>query len=230
MNQPIRIYIIHEHQLLIDVVTALLRREQAIALVGEAANLDHLIPADGESRADVILLDAALSALDARQVTWRLKCTYPTAQVIVMGLEPREEAVLQFIEAGASGYLLKHASYSELLYTINAVHQGQTPCSPRIAALVFARIKALTHERYRRQQVSQVCFTQREREVLQLLASGHRNHDIAQQLGIALETVKRHVGNIFDKLQVRSRREVIQRVAEGGLLDAITDGPSSRVA
>src|SRR5205814_10003957 len=126
-------------------------------------------------------------------ITREIKRSTPAVQVIVLGMEYCEEDVLRFIEAGASGYILKNASYTELLYTIKAAYRGLTLCSPRIAALVFARIAALTREQSQRPRLHQVHLTRREREILQLMALGHRNGEIAHQLDVALDTVKRHV-------------------------------------
>jgi DNA-binding NarL/FixJ family response regulator len=151
-------------------------------------------------------------------VTREIKRVAPAVQVIVLGVEYHEEDVLQFIEAGANGYILKNASYTELLHTIKAVHCGLTLCSPRIAALVFARIAALTREQSQRPRLHQVYLTRREREVLQLVALGRRNGEIAHQLDVALDTVKRHVANICKKFQVHGRRALIQRAYEHGML------------
>jgi DNA-binding NarL/FixJ family response regulator len=159
-----------------------------------------------------------MARMNAVHVTREIKHTFPTVRTIALGVEPSDEDVLRFIEAGASGYVLKDASYAELLHTIKAVHQGQTPCSPRIAALVFARIAVLSRAQSHSHRLPQVRLTPREREVLQLIALGHRNGEIAHQLGVALDTVKRHVGNICEKFQVHGRRAVLQRAYEQGML------------
>ena len=184
---------------------------------------------------DVVLIDATMARMNAVHVTREIKRAAPAVQVIVLGVEYCEEDVLQFIEAGASGYILKNASYTELLHTIKAVHRGLTLCSPRIAALVFARIAALTREQNQCPRPHQVHLTRRECEVLQCMALGHRNGEIAHQLDVALDTVKRHVANICKKFQVHGRRAVIQRAYEHGMLKgagraqlAGVAGPSGR--
>ena len=236
MKQPIRIGIVHDHRLFSDVVTALLHQEEEIALIGEAALYpDGMVPTGHVQSFDVVLIDATMARINVVHVTHEIKRVAPAVQVIVLGVEYREEDVLQFIEAGASGYILKNASYTELLHTIKAVHRGLTLCSPRIAALVFARIAALTHEQSQRPRLHQVYLTRREREVLQCMALGHRNGEIAHQLDVALDTVKRHVANICKKFQVHGRRAVIQRAYEHGMLKgagraqlAGVAGPSGR--
>ena len=219
MKQPIRVGIVHDHQLFSDVVTALLHQEEEIVLSGEAArDLDGMDATGYALSFDVVLIDATMDRMNAVHVTREIKRTAPAVQVIVLGVEYCEANVLQFIEAGTSGYILKNASYTELLHTIQAVHRGLTLCSPRIAALVFARIAALTREQSQRPRLHHIHLTRREREVLQLMALGHRNGEIAHQLDVALDTVKRHVANIGKKFQVHGRRAVIQRAYEHGML------------
>ncbi|HEY7495298.1 MAG TPA: response regulator transcription factor [Candidatus Tectomicrobia bacterium] len=219
MKQPIRVGIVHDHQLFSDVIMALLYQEEEIALIGEAAlDFDGRVPMEYTIAFDVVLIDATMARMNAVQVTRGIKRAAPAVQVIVLGVECCEEEVLRFIEAGASGYILKNASYTELLHTIKAVHCGLTLCSPRIAALVFARIAALTREQSQRPRLHQVHLTPREREVLQLMTLGNRNGEIAHQLDVALDTVKRHVANICKKFQVHGRRAVIQRAYEHGML------------
>ena len=219
MEQPIRVGLVHDHQLLADVVTILLQQEEDIALIGDTA-LGHgsMIPVGHARPFDVVLIEATMARMNPVHLTRQIKSAFPAVQVIVLGVEQCAEEVLPFIEAGASGYILKNASYAELLHTIKAVHQGQTPCSPRIAALVFARIAALARERSQPHPPHPVSLTPRERAVLQLIARGYRNGEIAHQLGVALDTVKRHVGNICEKFQVHSRRAVMQRAYEYGML------------
>lgn len=231
MQQPIRVGIVHDHQLLSDVVAALLHEEEEIALIGEIAlDLDGIVPTGHALSLDVVLIDATMARLNAVQVIREIKRAAPAVKVIVLGVEYCEEDVLQFIEAGASGYILKNASYTELLHTIKAVHHGLTLCSPRIAALVFARIATLTREQRQRPRLHQIYLTRREHEVLQLMALGHRNGEIAHQLDVALDTVKRHVANICKKFQVHGRRAVIQRAYEHGMLKDAGRAPLAGVA
>jgi DNA-binding NarL/FixJ family response regulator len=235
MKQPVRVYVVYDHQLFSDVVTALLQQEESISLVDVAPYLDSIGLANHAVPFDVVLIDATMARTNAVPRIREIKRVFPTVQVIVLGVEYVEEDVLQFIEAGASGYVLKSASYAELLHTIHAVHHGQTPCSPRIAALVFDRIATLARAQSQRRELPEVRLTRREHEVLQLLASGYRNGEIAYQLGVALDTVKRHVANICKKFHVHGRRAVIQRAYEYGALKESeiaplvgVSGPSSR--
>jgi DNA-binding NarL/FixJ family response regulator len=226
MEQPIRVGLIHDYQLFSDVVTTLLHQEEEIALINETAlALDDMVPRESPMPFDVVLIDATMARMNAVHVTREIKRTSPAVQVIILGVEYCEEDVLQFIESGASGYILKNASYAELLHTIKAVHHGLTPCSPRIAALVFARIAVLARVQSELHLPHQANLTRREYEVLQLMALRCRNGEIASRLGVALDTVKRHVANICKKFQVRGRRAVIQRAYEHGMLKGARGAP-----
>lgn len=221
MKSPIRVCIMHDHRLFFDAVRKMLRQQDTFAVVNPASDthslkLPHLD--NGSPPFDIALIDATMDNPDAISTTRDCKQLFPLAKAIIIGLEPCETAILQAIEAGANGYTVKDASCSELLYTIQAVHDGQTPCSPRIAALVFARIAELAQQHNRCAPEPTVRVTSRECEILQLLAHGCHNAEIAHQLGITLHTVKNHVHHILEKFQARGRREVIQRAYQHGML------------
>ncbi len=229
MNQPIRVFVINDHRLFSDVVTLMLAQQEGIAFVGAASELEEMESTSNSMPCDVVLVNATMQNLDAARVTLEIKSEFPDIKVIMLGVEPREEDILRFIEAGATGYISQQSSFADLLHTIKAVHHGQTLCSPRITALVFARIAELSHQRSRLQDVPEVRLTPREHEVLQLLASGYRNSEIGEQLGIALHTVKSHVHNLLEKLHACGRREAIQRAYAHGLLHGVGPYPSSRM-
>lgn len=225
MNPSIRVCIMHDHRLFFDAVKTLLHRLDAFTVIHPSVEATGFEPELSGSRCssfDIALVDAMMDTPDAIAATRECKQRFPSAKVIIVGLAPSENVILQAIEAGANGYTIKDATPSELIYTIQAVHSGQTPCTPRIAALVFARIAELAQEHSRCPSEQAIRVTPREREILQLLATGCHNAEIAHRLGITLHTVKNHVHHILDKFQVRGRREVIQRAYEHGMLT----GPS----
>jgi len=218
MHQPIRVLIIDDYQLFTEAVASLLSAQEKIVLVRSTTNLDEALDRLQSQSVDVVLVDANMGKADPLEIIRELKEEFPDVKVIVLGLERREDNVLPFIEAGANGYVLKDASFDELLHIIEAVHRGRTPCSPRIAALVFARITELSQERNQRELLQPAILTPREREILQLIAAGLSNKDLAQQLHISLPTVRNHVHNILGKLQVHRRQEAIRCAYENGML------------
>jgi DNA-binding NarL/FixJ family response regulator len=145
-------------------------------------------------------------------------------------MEDQEEAILKFIEAGASGYLLKEASWEELLETIEAVRLGRTVCSARITAAVFQRVCRLSQTTSKRPIDREEELSERQREILDMIALGLVNKEIAQRLGIAVCTVKNHVHNILDKLRVPHRRAAIRYAREAGLCKEIPVGNGAQVA
>jgi DNA-binding NarL/FixJ family response regulator len=216
MTQLVRVFLIDDHQLVTEALTAFLAAQQELAVSGSTASLDEAIEKVRSLPIAVVLINADMDG--ALEVIRDLKEELPSRKVIVFGLNHRTDDVLEFIEAGASGYLWKEASGDELVHTIEAVYQGQSPCSPQVAASVFARITELSRERSQRTMLQQVKLTPREKEVLQLIAAGLSNKEIAHQLHITLYTAKNHVHNILEKLRVNYRQEAIRCAYDNGML------------
>ena len=172
---------------------------------------------------DVVLIDSSHRD-EALAAAWRVGEELPGAKLLILGIEQEDEGVLDFVEAGAHGYLLKGASAADLAAAIHDVHAGRTRCSPRIAAAVLARIGRLGEldraDRAERQPAAgpHEALTGRELDILRLLADGLSNKEIALRLSISLSTVKNHVHNLLVKLAVRRRREAIRFAYEQGLL------------
>jgi len=219
MKQPISVFIIEEHRLFAEAIAMLLKpREAQICLVGSATHPSAALEKIKALTVDVLLIDALLERVDGVQVTRTIKEEFPAIKVIVLGLDDTEKAILQFIEAGANGYLLKAASFNDLVQTIEAVYEEQSPCSPKIAARVFARIAELSQEQSQLRAFQDAPLTPREKDILQLIAASQSNKEIARQLNIALPTVKNHVHSILDKLHVNYRREAAQVAFSSDLL------------
>jgi DNA-binding NarL/FixJ family response regulator len=211
MKQPVRVFIIEEYRLFAEAVATLLRAREEIFLVGSTADPSEALERIASLPVDVLLIDGSLERLERMvQVTRLLKDALPNIKVIVLGLDDTEEAILNFIEAGASGYVLRAASFGELIHTIEAVHNEQSPCSPKIVARVFARIAELSQEQSRWRALQEAPLTPREMNILQLIGASLSNKEIAGQLNISLPTVKNHVHSILDKLHVHYRREAAQ--------------------
>ena len=222
MKTPIRVRILHHHRLFFEAIKAMLYQHDRFTVVNpssEASDSGAIPIPEDLTPFDIALVDATMQHPEAIAVIEACKRLFPDANVVIVGIAPSEQAILQAIEAGASGYTAQDASCAELIHTIEAVHEGRTPCSPRIAALVFARIAQLADKRRRRALEHMVHVTAREREILQLLADGCHNAEIAYCLGITLHTVKNHVHHILSKFQARGRREAIRRAYEHGVLN-----------
>jgi DNA-binding NarL/FixJ family response regulator len=215
MDARIQVLIVGQDRLLAEAVAASLANRGDLRVTA--------FTGDGEPAAapgvDVLLLDAALDPAAALVRAWRLRERFAGAKMLVLGLEREGDEVVDFIEAGADGYVLKGISPDGLVESIRAAHDGRALCSPRLAARVLARVVRLAGEQQPAGAAAGVePLTPREREVLAGLAAGLRNKEIAQRLHITLQTVKNHVHSILEKLGVRHRREAVRRAYEKGLL------------
>jgi DNA-binding NarL/FixJ family response regulator len=220
MNPPVRIFLILGHRLLAEAITASLKSSQRVDLIGVATDPLVALAELASNDVDVLLIDSSLGRETALEAVQQAAKLLPAVKILPLGLE-NDEDILAFIEAGTNGYITHEASFDELLTTIESVHHGEAPCSPQIAASVFARVVELVKRRRQRQGrrlPPHVRLTAREHEVLELVAAGLQNKEIAHRLHITLPTVKNHVHRILEKLRVKHRREAIRTAFENGLL------------
>ncbi|HTV41751.1 MAG TPA: response regulator transcription factor [Candidatus Sulfotelmatobacter sp.] len=153
---------------------------------------------------DVVLMDINLPGMSGIDCVRKLKAASPKTQILMLTMYEDDEKVFQSLVAGASGYLVKRTSPSELLNAIQEVHSGASPMSGKVARTVV--------EYFHKQQSTaphQESLSRREEEILRLLAKGYRYKEIADALAISFETVRSHLKNIYDKLHVRSRTEAV---------------------
>jgi DNA-binding NarL/FixJ family response regulator len=155
---------------------------------------------------------------DGLTVTQALRREAPEVKVIILGMPDLHDEIMACIEAGAAGYVLKEASFDYLVETIRAVFQDESFCSPRMAASLFSRIAELVSERRSSIPQSATRLTTREVEIIMEIAEGLSNQEIAQRLSIQPQTVKNHIHNILDKLQLHNRLEAVHYARERDLL------------
>jgi DNA-binding NarL/FixJ family response regulator len=215
MAGPIRVLLVDDCRLLADVLKVVLLCRERVVLVGVAHDLAQASAFLAARAADLVLVHAGGGAGSAADRVRALKARHPESEVVALGLEESEEAILQVIEAGAGGYALKSASLEEVLATVESVHEGRTVCSPRVMGAVFDRVRRLAWDRPTPPAGRPERLSAREEEVLGMLAAGLSNKEIAHRLGITLCTVKNHVHNILDKLHVRDRRAAVRSTFPG---------------
>jgi two-component system nitrate/nitrite response regulator NarL len=221
-NRSVRTFLISDHRLLIDAFTDLMRDRKDFSIVGSITELELLQESFKKIQllsVDVVLIDSAMKEADPIQITRKLKGSLPDSRIVILGLENDEKAILRFVEAGAVGYVLKPASLEDMSKTINAIHKGQSPCSSRVAALVFNKMAQLARVQRDNSSTHRVSLSVREKEILALMSVGLNNKDIASRLNIAFHTVKNHVHNILEKFQVHNRREAVELANQQGLID-----------
>lgn len=217
----VRVFVLHSDRLLADALERSLADRQPLQLVGTAAGppaMERLRAA----RPDVVLIDGSRDRPSALAAVRELREALPQLELLPFGLSDREE-ILDFIEAGATGYVSAQASLAELVATVEAVSRGESPSSGVVVAAALRRLLDLSRELAPRRPASPL--TAREGEVLERVAGGLGNKQIAGELGIALATVKNHVHSILEKIGARSRREAVRRAYERGWIDRCLPPP-----
>jgi DNA-binding NarL/FixJ family response regulator len=218
MPEQIRVLVADDHRFYREGVRTLLASEPDIVVVGEAANGDEAVERANELEPDVILMDLKMPGLNGIDATRRVLDTQPQIAILVITMFDDDDSVFAVMRAGARGYLLKDADQEELMRAIRGVHHGEAIFGPAIARRMM--------QYFTRQAPGTVAapgappfpeLTEREREILTLIAQGHANQTIAQRLVLSVKTVQNHVSNIFGKLQVASRAEAIVRARDAGL-------------
>lgn len=210
MARFIGVFIINEHRLFREGVAASLSDHPDLILLGAVNDADEALQQIVDQPVDVVLIDAEAGRDYVINTTAEIKRKLPDVKVVVLGVAHNENAILDIIEGGANGYTLKHATLGELLDVIVAVYNEEMPCSPTVAASLFLRLNELSRENRRLQAQCPAKLTQRENEILSLVAANLGNKEIAQRLNLSLSTVKNHVHSILKKLQVNHRRGAVR--------------------
>lgn len=211
---PIRVLIADDHPLFRDGMRSLLESVPETEVVGEAADGTEAVARAASLKPDVILMDIRMPGLNGIGATREILRQHPGARILMLTMLEGDDSVFAAMQAGAHGYLLKGASQAEILRAIRAVANGEAIFGPSIAQRVISYFGAI---RPNRVQEAFPELTDREREVLALLADGESNSQIASELDLSLKTVQNHVSNILNKLQVADRAQAILRAREAGL-------------
>ena len=190
-------------------------REGMAALLNETVDVKVVIAAPSadadmlrETKADVILLDVGLRDNDSLRVAETVRQEVPESKVIVMDLLPVHEEIVEFVNAGVSGFLLKDATFEDLVSTIRSVAQGMHVLPPQMTSSLFSQIASEAVVRGRPDDLDAVRLTAREKEVVGLIGEGLSNKEIASRLNIASHTVKSHVRNVMEKLALHTRLQI----------------------
>jgi DNA-binding NarL/FixJ family response regulator len=211
MSDQIRILVADDHTLFRDGLRALFASIPDAEVVGEAATGEQAINQAEELQPDVVLMDIQMPDINGIEAARQIVRTSPHIGVIVVTMFEDDDSVFAAMRAGARGYVLKGASQTEMLRVIRAVAQGEALFGAPIAARLMNFFAAP------RPPQAFPELTEREREVLSLIAQGYDNPEIARRLVISIKTVRNHVSNIFSKLQVADRAQAIIRARDAGL-------------
>jgi DNA-binding NarL/FixJ family response regulator len=219
MTERVRVLIVDDHALFRRGLMLVLENEDGIEVVGEAEDGIEALAAAERLAPDVVLMDVRMPKLTGIEATRALAESLPTTKIIVLTVSDEEADLFEAIKAGAAGYLLKEISIEEVADAIRAVVQGQTLISPSMASKLIAEFSALAKRADDPSSLPAPRLTDRELEVLKLVAQGLTNREIAEQLFIAENTVKNHVRNILEKLHLHSRMEAVLYAVRQNLFD-----------
>lgn len=212
-ENPIRVLIADDHTVVRDGLAAVLSRRPDITVVGEASNGIEAVEKAAQLHPDVILMDLRMPEMDGAEAMRRIREQDPDVRFLVLTTFDNDEYIFEAIQAGAKGYLLKDASREDLFRAVVAVYRGESLIQPAVASRVLDRFVELSQR-----TVPGETLSEREIEVLRLMARGAANKEIAVALVISESTVKTHIANIFQKLDVNDRTEAVTTALQKGII------------
>jgi DNA-binding NarL/FixJ family response regulator len=206
--KTIRILVIEDNRILRDGIISILNKQPGMRVIANINSGNNVLLKISQTKPHVILLDAGMKNVNEVSVIETIKNKIPVVKVIGMGFIPSQTDIVEFVEAGASGFILKDATVKEFVGTIRSVAQGVQVIPPSMTGTLFSYVTEHALKRGRGKISSAVRMTQREREIIALISEGMSNKEIAQRLYIATHTVKSHVHNIMEKLAMHSRLQI----------------------
>jgi len=208
----IKVLIVDDHALLREGIRSLLASHDDIEIVGEATNGSEALEKVREVAPDVILMDIAMPIMDGLEATRRIRKQNPNVRIIILTQYDRKDYVLSSIKSGASGFIPKNVIISELVSAIRTAHSGDAFLHPSVAKMVIEDyLRQVEPSPYDR-------LTDREREVLKLVAEGLTNQEIANLLSVSVKTVLGHRTSLMEKLGIHNRTELIKYAIRKGLI------------
>ncbi len=217
----IKVLVADDHTLVRKGLCSLLSEESDIEIVGEAENGREAIKKAEQLNPDVVLMDITMPELNGMDATRQIKKRFPSIKIMILSMHTNDEYIFETLRAGASGYLIKRSAPTDLIKAIHVAHDGDVFLSPSISKKVI--------ENYIHQQQDSISeplgldkLTEREREVLQLIAEGNPNREIARRLFVSTKTIEAHRVKIQYKLQLRGTAELTKYAIKKGLVDLDT--------
>ncbi len=207
--KKIRILLIEDNRLLRDGITSMLKKQSDMHVIASVGNGENILQMMGKFKLDIVLLDLGLRNQNSLQVVKLIKKHFQEIKIIAMDLIPLQSDVFEFVQAGVSGFILKDANVTEFFKTIRSVYQGAQVLPPHLTGSLFSQIVEHAINGSKPSAIAEaVRMTKRERQVIELIADGFTNKEIAQKLHLSTYTVKSHVHNILEKLSLHTRVQI----------------------
>jgi len=207
-----KIVIVDDHKIFMQALTGLLEWEHSIEVVGQTDNSQNAIELIEEKAPDVVVLDLAMPGINGIELTRQIRARFNDIKVICLSIHTEPQLVRETVDAGASGYILKNAAFSEFADAIRQVYYGKKYFSGEIRSFIHPESDSLGKKQRGKR------LTGREKEVLRLIAEGNRNREIASVLGLSIHTIVRHRQNIMDKIGLRTTAELTHFAVRQGLV------------
>ncbi|SDP74930.1 two component transcriptional regulator, LuxR family [Actinopolyspora xinjiangensis] len=225
LTRPIRLLLVDDQQLVRSGLATILNTEQFLEVVGEACDGTEAIELTRRLRPDIVLMDIQMPGMDGIQATWRITAEYQASVIILTSFDD-EDNVLESLQAGASGFLLKNSDPAQLVQAVFAAFEGHALLAPEVTRQVIRRgcsaaeaWRGASRAGDRRRMLAEL--THREREILCYVGQGLSNREIADRLVVGEATIKTHVSSCLHKLQLRDRVKLVVFAFECGLMDEV---------
>jgi DNA-binding NarL/FixJ family response regulator len=225
--KKIRLLLIEDNRLLRDGILSILKPQKDIIIIAASGDGKNTLVKIKQLKPNVILLDLGLRSQNSLHVVEIVKKDFPDAKIIVMDLAPVQADILQYVKAGANGFILKDASLNDFLITIRTVAEGSTVLPPLLVDSLFSQIVEHAVREGKSKLKEAVRMTGREREVIVLLSEGLSNKEIAQKIHVSMYTVKSHIHNIMEKLALHTRLEIANYSYTGETLKTVAKSIST---
>ena len=204
--KPVRVFLVDDHALFREGLAGIIASQPDMEVVGEAADGLEAVVKAKELSPDLVLMDIQMPGLDGLEAARQIKKELPEARIVMLTVRSDDEKLFAAIKNGAQGYLLKDIRSREMLEMLRGALRGEAAISPQLAGRMLEEFRRMSLQ-MPEGAAEEVTLTQREQDVLSLVAKGAADKEIAEQLSLSLHTVKTHMRNILTKLQVGSRRE-----------------------
>lgn len=214
MVMDTKVVLADDHTILRDGLKMVLEAEQGIEVVGEADDGRQALDLVERLHPDVVVMDIAMPNMNGAEATRQIKRRFPRVKVVILTMHENRQYLVQIVNAGASACVLKRSAGTDLIAAIRAVRRGESYFSPAMAAMLLDDYRGML----RRDMLEDDPLTEREREVLQLVAEGKTNQEIADILVVSIKTVQTHRAHIMEKLDVHDRTDLVKYAIRKGII------------